>query len=294
LRGVTVIGSFFEQNSGYGARVLASATFNAYSINFIGNYFEANDQGGTSLPNLYVAGYDASYRVLSGRIEGNFFGPNTGSGDATSINLGHVDNIAIMGNTCRAYANNRTISSLYAQKCFIAANRHHSSATVGVDVPENNTMLDTGYLGPRIDDLFVLETDNSDKSSSGTGEDDLNTYAVPANTMGTNKGIRVFAAGTKTNTNGNKTLNLYWGSGEYEFHAPASDENDWRLEAEIYNTAAAAQRISWKGWNGATMLQGYETATEDTTGAITVKITGECAHASDVITQTMWKVELIQ
>jgi hypothetical protein len=131
-------------------------------------------------------------------------------------------------------------------------------------------------------------------SSSSTGEDDLISIDVPAGTLGVNGGVRITAAGTKTNSNGNKTIKLYWGTAAWTFNVAANDTNDWRVQAEIFNVAdIAVQRATWLGFNGATPLNGYETATEDTASAVTIKCTGECANGSDVITQTMMLVELI-
>lgn len=133
--------------------------------------------------------------------------------------------------------------------------------------------------------------DMSDAATSGTGADTLKDTIIYADHLGTKSGIRIFAAGTKTASNGNKTIKMYFGTANWTFNAAANDTNDWRCEAIVVNTEAAKQRISWIGWNGTTITQGYETATEDTTSNVTVKVTGECAHASDTITQTMWLVE---
>lgn len=133
--------------------------------------------------------------------------------------------------------------------------------------------------------------DNSDAATSGAGEDDLQTITIEANSLGDTGGLRLTAAGTKTNANGNKTIKFYLGATSITFNAAANDVLDWRLEAILFNTAAGAQRVSWKGYNGTTLLQGYEAWTEDTTGDLVLKLTGECANASDVITQTMFIVE---
>ena len=55
--------------------------------------------------------------------------------------------------------------------------------------------------------------------------------------------------------------------------------------------AAGSQKIIWTGINGATLLQGYEDAAEDMTSAVTIKVTGECANASDTITQLIFSIE---
>ena len=142
-----------------------------------------------------------------------------------------------------------------------------------------------------------FEYDNSDASTSGAGEDDLKSTTIPSPMLGDRDGFRIIAAGTKTGANGDKTIKLHWGTSSWTVCAAANNQNDWRVEAIIFNTAVNAQRISWIGWDGATPLQGYETATIITCKMAgwaadpIVKITGECADAGDTITQTMWIVE---
>jgi hypothetical protein len=128
-------------------------------------------------------------------------------------------------------------------------------------------------------------------STSGTGEDTIATTTYAANTIGNQGRITIRAAGTKTGANGNKTLKFYFGSSSVTFHAAANNTNDWRFEAMISNNATGSQSVTWTGWDGATPLQGYEVWTEDTTAAVEMKITGECANASDAITQGVWNIE---
>jgi hypothetical protein len=128
-------------------------------------------------------------------------------------------------------------------------------------------------------------------TTSGTGEDDLDTTSLPANTIGDQGRIRVYGAGTKTGAGGNKTLKFYFGASSVTFHAAANNTNDWRFEAVISNNATNSQSVSWLGWDGATPLQGYEVFTIDTTAAVTMKITGECANGADTITQGVWHIE---
>ena len=139
---------------------------------------------------------------------------------------------------------------------------------------------------------MIFDRSVSSTSTSGTGEDNLKTTTIPASMMETVSGFKVFAAGTKTGAGGNKTLKFYFGATSVTFHAAANNTNDWRFEAYVYNTGATnTQGISWVGYDGATILQGYDTAAIDTTAAVTMKITGECASAADTITQTLLLVE---
>ncbi len=135
----------------------------------------------------------------------------------------------------------------------------------------------------------VIAVENPADSTSGTGEDDLTSTLIAGNSV--MSGLKILAAGTKTGSNGNKTLKFYFGATSVTFHAAANNTDDWRFEATVLYNGTSAQRISWVGYDGATVRQGYNTSAEDTTGAVTVKITGECANAGDEIGQKMWLIE---
>lgn len=131
-------------------------------------------------------------------------------------------------------------------------------------------------------------------STSSTAETDLMSTTVIAGSMSNIEGgFRIHAAGTKSGDAGNKTIKFYWGSNAITFHAAANNTNDWRFEATVMNTTGPSQqRISWIGYDGTTVTQGFEEY--GITSAITdieVKITGETADAGDSITQQQWLVE---
>ena len=160
--------------------------------------------------------------------------------------------------------------------------------TINGDLIAPNCKIMTGY-----GEINVERLDTEDVSTSGTGEDNLSSSSVPAGFLGTTGGIKVRATGTKTLSNGNKTIKFHWGSESITVHPPDNNIRDWQFEAEIWNTGYATQKIRWKFIDGDRDVMahygGYETATEDTSAAVTIKMTGECAHASDTITQTLWR-----
>lgn len=160
--------------------------------------------------------------------------------------------------------------------------------TINGDLVAPNCKIMTGY-----GEINVERLDTEDVSTSGTGEDTLSSSSMPAGFLGTTGGIKVRAAGTKTNSNGNKTIKFHWGTESFTVHPSDNNIRDWQFEAEIWNTSYAIQKIRWKFIDGDRDVMahygGYETATQDTTAAVTIKMTGECAHASDVITQTLWR-----
>jgi len=142
--------------------------------------------------------------------------------------------------------------------------------------------------------ITLLSMDTSGYSTGGAGEEDMDPYTMPAGTMNDTNIIKIKAAGYKTGVAGNKTIKFYFGASSWTFHVAANDQNDWRLEAEIVNTATNAQRISWLGWNGITPLQGYETAAIDTTAAVIIKLTGNCVDGVDTINLAMFSVEMVR
>jgi hypothetical protein len=138
---------------------------------------------------------------------------------------------------------------------------------------------------------FQVANSNTTVSTSGIGEDDLQSTVLPLRMMGRTGGIRIKAAGTKTGAAGNKTVKLYFGTDSFTVLPAANNENDWYVEAEVVTTDSNANRMSWRAWDGTTITQGYEAFNEDTTAEITVKLTGECANGADTISQTMWSIE---
>ena len=113
----------------------------------------------------------------------------------------------------------------------------------------------------------------------GTGEDNLITYALPANALSyTKRGVRITAWGTTANNSNTKEVKLYFGTVAIITTAlTISQAGVWRITAEIFRTGLSAQDYSSQlVQGGATTLldaeQGSLTQTE--TAAITIKCTG--------------------
>lgn len=178
------------------------------------------------------------------------------------------------------------ISVLTISRAASTGNIFDASTTIGSKAVANGASLVNQEWG----NFRVI--DHSSVTTDGTGEDDLKTYTLKEDSLTANGGIRIRAAGTKTNSNGNKTIKLHFGGTAWTFNAAANDTNDWSVDAEVWNIAVNSQRVRVLGWNGTTPYHDYGLASEATqSGDITIKITGECANASDVITQTMWTIE---
>lgn len=141
-----------------------------------------------------------------------------------------------------------------------------------------------------------ITTGTTAVSTSGTGEDDLISYALPAATLGTNgQAVRITAWGTFTPTNDAVVVRLYFGATvlhSYGISIPAATRT-WVFRALVVRTGAATQK-AWVGTDttdsGAVDLA---TPTETLSGVVTIKCTGQCTNAADSATQQGLIVEYL-
>lgn len=223
----------------------------------------------------------------------------------TNINSTNNEDSGLLFESCsRVLGNNLNLSQRtydgqaggYAQEYGLYTTGCDFVELSGVHAIGNNTENIRTEAGEAVVINGHIKVDGSDKATSGTGEDNLNTVIVPTDYHNYHRGIKIKAVGTISGTNNTKIIKLHFGSTSWTVVSAASgDVTDWQIEAEIFFTAAATQRIVWKALESdGTILSGYETATEDLgSGDITCKLTGECANASDTITQTIWTVKII-
>jgi hypothetical protein len=250
-RSLTIRDCYFETNGNSSVELLGWT----YSADISHNYFQA---GATTCKPM----------ILGGEVFGRFTGSQVTNNALAGTNDGTANVITV---SSRARNNDIDLGS-------------NLSSLVNSISGTRGTYRVNGYLEYGV---------TTNVSSSGTGEDNLKSTVIPQYSHQTYHGLRVKAAGTKTGANGNKTIKLYWGATSVTTNAAANDTNDWRVEAEIVFVGDGDSNMSWKGYNGTTLLQGYEDAMADdlSSGAITIKLTGECADISDIITQTMFEVE---
>ena len=153
------------------------------------------------------------------------------------------------------------------------------------------------YFTPVLTRNIITSTVDTDTTAVGnvtTGEDDLITYSIPANTMGTNGDYISFrASGTIANSINAKRLRVkYGGTTVMDTGAagiPISAAIQWVVEGEIIRTGATTQKCNASlTTNNATLAtySGYSTAAETLSGAVTLKLTGEAVATDDIIQET--------
>lgn len=134
-------------------------------------------------------------------------------------------------------------------------------------------------------------------TDADTVEKDLLTYSLPANSLSANgKGVRIRAWGTTAGNANNKSIRLKFGATATMFLVGIVMNNqNWTFETDVWRTGAATQDAIATGSRanisiGAT----FTNPTEDVTGAIIIKLTGEnaVAEANDIVAEGI-KVEFL-
>jgi parallel beta-helix repeat protein len=235
----------------------------------------------------FVANFGSNYHEFL-NINGNTIHNPSDSSSGVGIQVDHTR----YGNISENIISDAALSGIYLATCTdldLDGNvfrNNNTEASGSHDARIFQTGCSTIRINGFIDDPIV------GVASSGTGEDTLHTITIPQNFQESYKIIRVTGAGTKTGGNGNKTIKFYLGTGTFTFNVAANDTNDWRVQVEILLRTSNSQYVTWTGWNGTTITQGHETWTQDLGAASKdLKITGECAHADDVINNLVWLVE---
>jgi len=148
--------------------------------------------------------------------------------------------------------------------------------------------------GSNADDLHIhtagnlLDSSNTDVSLSNTNETTLYSFSLPANTLGTDKGIRIRVPLSVLEVTATKTQTIRLKYGSTTLATVVMDEaidTGWGgfIEAELFANAATDAQFGFVtvgggaggGTESAKMMSDDGTATEDSTGALTVAITAQ-------------------
>jgi hypothetical protein len=153
--------------------------------------------------------------------------------------------------------------------------------------------LDAGTSTSNVKVGGKLTTNTTTVGNVTTGEDNLMTYSVPANTLSTNGDtLRFYASGTFTANANSKQLKVYFGSTAV---SPPLDTTtnaiDWSVTGEIIRTGATTQKmwVSFTSWDGTASVTfvDYVTPAETLSGAVTFKLTGEGTSTDDIKQETL-------
>ena len=132
-----------------------------------------------------------------------------------------------------------------------------------------------------------LNANTSASGNTGSGEDNLMTYTIPADTLNTNGDQIDFTMTFTFAANANsKRVKLYYGATTI-FDSGAQNQNSGSMEIRgtIVRTGATTQLISFSQNNDAssfTIRSGYTTAAETLSSTVVLKATGEGSADNDI------------
>lgn len=224
------------------------------------------------------------------------------------------DELRLRDTSTRLYsnaANEVTLEATTKTIVGVAGDIELGDSTLRKIFPNTNLAMDLGDSTHRfndawIDDIFIgagastsnasvggtLSVNTTSVGNVGTGEDDLMTYSLPANTLSTNGyHIEIIAWGRFASNANTKRLKGYFGSTALLDSAGLAVNNaDWSYYATVTRTGAATQTGNANINTSSSLLTAYAdvtTPTETLSGAVTVKMTGEGTADNDIIQDGM-------
>ena len=134
--------------------------------------------------------------------------------------------------------------------------------------------------------MSKLFASTTEVATSSTSETDLITYTLPADWMGKTGVIHLRAMGEITGANGTKTITFYFGTQSRQIYS-ANVTGDWVADIWVWQdgTRSSQKILIDAGQGGSTVTTNSTTGSASTTGAVVIKITGQCNNASDSVTQ---------
>lgn len=130
-------------------------------------------------------------------------------------------------------------------------------------------MLDNSFEGK------VLSSDAQNAGTTGTGEQTVKTFSLPANSLCQgSQGLRIKATFSHAANTHGVTYKLYFGSESISSGSDTTSGDIALLELDVVKTGSKTQLVTASGVAaGAVLAPAITRATEDDTAAITIKAT---------------------
>lgn len=265
---------------------------------------------GKGIYSALVGGSGGYYGVNHLTIINSHFEENDVDIDAdTSLNTCFIAQSRLGGNTSNTTTTSLDFSGATRAQLTIDGGVINSATTNHLNIASSGfarilnkpTGWDSSAVTGDVSYDPIIFRDNTAVSTSGGGGDDLISITIASDSyfkpFHLDSVTHITACGTKTDTdNDAKDIDFYFGSTAIELIGDSQTADDWRAEITVYNiNALDSQGISWVAYDGTTVTQGYDTASEDTSGSITIKFVGQNDDPDgdpDIITQTGMDIEI--
>ena len=209
---------------------------------------------------------------------------NETSSTADSISIDNIYNVGfIAGNV---FVNGAKAATYLNRWAIRIDDETGNSVIIGKNALIDWTDIDGGYISDAGQKALRGEG-AANTVTSGTGEDDLKSQIFPQGTLGEGQKIRVHARGVNQGANDNKTIKFHFGASSITVIPADNNTEAWSVDVLIWLDNYNSQRVSALGTRGTAIVYSAHTdwAINTAAAAITMKFTGECANAGDVIVQ---------
>lgn len=166
------------------------------------------------------------------------------------------------------------------------------SVGIGTTAPSARLSVKAGTSTDHANVGGTLYVTTTQTGNIGTGEDDVASFSVPANTLATDGDSLWFeASGTATNNANAKTLRVRFGtSGTTQVFSQAYTINvggQWTLAGRVIRTGAATQKgyCAMEG-NQVRTANAVTNLNQTLSGAVTLRVTVEAVSNNDLILET--------
>jgi hypothetical protein len=171
------------------------------------------------------------------------------------------------------------------QRLAIGTTKQALRVVGGVPAWRDTTAVPTVTPSP----IQILNVQFTDASNVSTGETDLLSYTLPANTLVSDGDRIVIEAMFTTVVNGDsKDLKFYFGGASQDYSSSTiASGATIKSRITIIRTGASTQRIVREFDTGFTTIPGYSTSSVTDTSNIVIKYSGTCAASTDITQKTM-------